>query len=205
MTPPIQPSAAGQASLDERHREYFQYLVGRGQLGKLYRRYLLYPRLCRYLTGRVADVGCGIGDFLHSRPNTTGFDVNPYLVGYCNRQGLSAQLIVSGKLPATDECFDGAVLDNVLEHLEDPVPTLLEIRRVLRPEGTLIVGVPGPAGYAAGPDHKRYYDEQALREIVAVVGFRYAESLHLPLRSAWVSKRMKQYCVYGVLNATMPG
>ena len=75
----------------------------------------------------------------------------------------------------------------VLEHLYDPLRVLVEIRRVLRPHGTLIVTVPS---HAAKPvleflafrlkmvnpaeiaDHKRYYRQARSARTVRAAGFR---------------------------------
>ena len=67
---------------------YFKYLKKRSRLGYLYRRFWLYPFICRHLQGRAIDIGCGIGDMVAYRPNTTGVDVNPSTVEYCREMGL---------------------------------------------------------------------------------------------------------------------
>jgi len=49
---------------------------------------------------------------------------------------------VRAGLPFCDEAFDIVICEQVLEHLAHPENTLLEIGRVLRPGGLLILGVP---------------------------------------------------------------
>ena len=143
------------------HHEYHLYLRRRRWTGRLYIRHLLYPRLASLLTGQVLDVGCGTGDFLAFRPGTVGVDVNPYNVRHCRERGLRVELLQPDTdYPFADASFDGAVMDNVLEHLVDPDPTVSEIHRVLRPQGTFVVGVPGHRGYApicAQYIHEREY------------------------------------------------
>ena len=79
-------STGGRSSMTT-HDEYFEYLKGRSRLGNVYRKYLLYPALCRRLEGRTLDVGCGIGDMLVHRGNTVGVDVNPRTVEFCKVAG----------------------------------------------------------------------------------------------------------------------
>ncbi len=134
--------------------QYYRYLRQRSRLGLFYRRFWLYPHLNRHLSGHALDVGCGIGDFLSYRKGTVGVDINPSTVEWCRSHGLDAQLMATDVLHFDDNIFDSAVLDNVLEHLSAPMPLLREIHRVLRPDGTLVVGVPGKRGYATDPDHK---------------------------------------------------
>lgn len=49
-------------------------------------------------------------------------------------------------LPFDSESFDSVLIDNVLEHIEDPNSLLAEIKRVIRPNGGLLIGVPGVLG-----------------------------------------------------------
>jgi len=180
---------------------YSNYLRGRKPAAKLYFRFLVYPRICRFLTGRILDVGCGIGDFMAYRANTTGLDINPHNVEYCRIRGLEAFLIENDRYPFDNNSFDGAVMDNVLEHLADPTPTLSEIHRVLKPHGTLIAGVPGKRGFAHDPDHKEFYDEKRVVDRMQSAGFTVKKLIHMPLfKSDWLSKRLRQYCIYGVFE-----
>ena len=180
--------------------EYFEYLKSRRFGSWLYRQTWLYPRLCFHLRGRVLDVGCGIGDFLAFRKSTIGVDINPLLVDWCRQRGLPASLMAPDVLPFGDQEFDGVVLDTVLEHLDDPVPLLGEVHRVLRPGGTFIVGVPGEKGYALDADHRRYYSKADLNACLASAGFATRTILHMPLRSGWLSRRMRQCCLYGIFT-----
>jgi SAM-dependent methyltransferase len=181
------------------HDEYFAYLSSRSALAHCYRRYWLYPALSRQLRGRSLDVGCGIGDMLDFRAGMVGVDVNPRLVDYCITRGLDARLMANDRLPFEAEAFDSALLDNVLEHLENPAPLLNEIRRVLkRSDGALLVGVPGKKGWASDSDHKRAYDERALIACLEQAGFRHAKTFYMPLvKSSFLDRSMKQYCIYG--------
>ena len=182
------------------HESYLEFLKSQSLKGQLYRRLWLYPRICWELSGRVLDVGCGLGDMLAFRPNTIGVDINPGTVEWCQKRGLDARLMQPDVLPFQDGEFSGAVLDNVLEHLVAPEPLLSEIHRVLVPGGRLVVGVPGIRGYNAAPDHKTYYDESTLAEKLLEFKFFLQRILHMPLRSHWLSCRIPQYCIYGVFS-----
>ncbi|MBK8918470.1 MAG: class I SAM-dependent methyltransferase [Azonexus sp.] len=180
--------------------DYCEYLKGRSRIGWLYRRYWLYPLLCRHLDGRVLDVGCGIGDFLRFRPDTVGVDVNPATVAWCRGLGLDARIMIPDELPFADAAFRGVVLDNVLEHLESPRALLVDIRRVLQPGGRFLIGVPGKRGFASDPDHKLAYSAESLQSAIEALGFRKCRLFYTPLRSDWLDRRMRQYCLYGVFE-----
>ncbi len=183
------------------HADYFAYLRTRSPLGWLYRNAWLYPRLSTHLHGEVLDVGCGIGDMLRFRPGTVGADVNARSVDWGREQGLDMHLIVDGVLPFDSGRFDAALMDNVLEHIESPAPLLAEIRRVLKPSGTLLVGVPGRKGFSADPDHKVYYDRESLCACLAKQGFSAQRSFHMPLPWTWPDTRLSQHCLYAVFRS----
>lgn len=179
--------------------DYFTYLRKRSKLGYLYRKLWLYPFICRHLDGKVLDVGCGIGDMLKYRSRTIGVDINPATVKFCKDSGLDAVFMKKDRLPFSNEVFDGIVLDNVLEHIENPLPLLAEINRVLKKNGTLIIGVPGRKGYESDPDHKTFYDEKALELVSLKSRFTIKKFYYLPLNLKILDSLIKQFCIYSLL------
>lgn len=180
--------------------DYFESLKRRKRAAFWYRSLWLYPRICRYLRGRVVDIGSGIGDMVRYRPDTTGVDVNPKAVAFCRSQGLTVELMQPDQLPFPDALFDGAVLDNVLEHLEKPFALLAEAHRVLIPGGTFIVGVPGQRGFASDWDHKQHYPEAELVKCLQTAGFGLLHIFHQPFRSAFLDRHFRYYAIYGVFR-----
>ena len=184
----------------DHHDDYFERLRRRKRAGLWYRDLWLYPRICGHLSGTVLDVGCGIGDMVRHRPLTVGVDVNPKAVSFCQRQGLRVQLMQPDRLPFADGEFDGAVLDNVLEHLERPEPLLAEVHRVLRAAGTFVAGVPGECGFESDSDHKRHYSEDALIHALRSAGFQPSRIFHQPFRSRILDRHFLYYAIYGVFQ-----
>lgn len=96
------------------------------------------------------------------------------------------------EFPYADEMFDVVLFCEILEHLlQDPVHALAEIRRVLKPGGTLIVTTPNVvrlenvrkmiageniydpySGYGPYGRHNREYTQQDLFSLLTVNGFR---------------------------------
>jgi SAM-dependent methyltransferase len=189
--------ACGGREAEVGSEEYSRYLLKRSALGKLYREHWLYPRLCRSMKGRTLDIGCGIGDMLAFRADTVGVDINEHNVGHCKQRGLDARVMQVDKLPFGAAAFDSVLLDNVLEHISDPSPLLAEVRRVLRADGRVVVGVPGRYGQSWDSDHKVFYDESRLQSLAEQHGFRVVRFIHMPLwKSGLLSRRLRQYCVY---------
>lgn len=181
---------------------YHEYLKGRRWSGRLYHHFFLYPRLTKHLSGRVIDVGCGIGNFLAYRSHTEGVDINEKNVEHCIQRGLQAHVISDGCIPFPVASFDGALLDNVLEHVENPAPLLSAIKRVLKKRGTLLVGVPGRKGFSFDPDHKIYYDRERLVQVMRSFGFEEIKHFYTPFRCSFFENRLRQYCLYGVFKLT---
>lgn len=183
----------------EINKDYAAYLQTRSFIGLLYRRFFLYPRLSKLLKGYLLDVGCGIGDMLAHYPNSVGVDVNSANVDYCRSRGLSSFVMPLDHIPFGDNSFDSVLLDNVLEHIALPCSILKEVRRVLRPGGVLLVGVPGLKGMMSDPDHKVFYDEQHLSQLATFNNFEVDQFFYMPLfKSKWLSKNVRQYCIYSV-------
>ncbi|GAA3659616.1 hypothetical protein GCM10022267_52140 [Lentzea roselyniae] len=77
----------------------------------------------------------------------SGFDLSRGMPDLARRRVPDADLRVAdlaAPLPYADAAFDDVVVSLVLHHLEDWVPSLAELRRVLRPGGRLLISVDHP-------------------------------------------------------------
>jgi SAM-dependent methyltransferase len=81
---------------------------------------------------------------------------------------------VAERLPLRGESFDGAILQAVLEHVEDAQATLAELNRVLRPGGMIFVEIPFMQGYHGGPSDFRRFTELGLQRELERHGFEVA-------------------------------
>jgi SAM-dependent methyltransferase len=180
--------------------DYYKYLKTRSNLGLFYRMRWLYPRLDRLLNGKTLDIGCGIGDFLSFRKNTFGVDINIDMVEWCNSNGYEAKLMENNILPFNDSSYDSVIMDNVLEHIEDPAVLLKEVKRILVDDGVFLVGVPGSYGYSLDSDHKVFYSSSSLIRTLNIFGFKNKQIFNMPMNIKFLEKFLKQYCIYGVFE-----
>ncbi len=184
------------------NEDYFNYLKTRSNKALLYRTKIVYPYLSKHLTGKVLDIGCGIGDYLSVNKNSIGIDINSFNVNYCKQLGFEAHTIENNIFPISNNSCDAAILDNVLEHLVEPEITLQEAKRVLKVGGKLLIGVPGKKGYTMDSDHKKFYDEAEMDHLLSLNGFKTVKFLYTPtfFKSDFISKKLASYCVYGVFE-----
>ena len=92
--------------------------------------------------GRTLDLGCGTGRNLPIFPTTVravGLDPSFEALRRARRRAPATPLVQGSAeaLPFRDGCFDTVVSGLVLCSVPDPAIGLAEVRRVLRPEGTL--------------------------------------------------------------------
>ena len=86
---------------------------------------------------QILDAGCGSGRNmveLARRGEVTGIELSPASVAVARERHVGD--VVQGSvadLPFDDDSFDFAVCLDVIEHLEDDLLTLRELRRVIRP------------------------------------------------------------------------
>ena len=106
-------------------------------------------RICRDIgkrRPRILDVGCGTGANLQMLANfgiAEGVDVSNEALDFCRARGLSkVKLGAAEALPYEDASFDLVTGLDVVEHLDDDIAGLKEMRRVLRPRGRALVFVP---------------------------------------------------------------
>jgi 2-polyprenyl-3-methyl-5-hydroxy-6-metoxy-1,4-benzoquinol methylase len=136
------------------YKKYFKYLKTISTIGTIYRFLFIYPFFLKYLGKKNIDYGCGIGQFLKYckffRKNILGLDINPYSIKYCKKNDLNCLLIkpVENVCKIVSENNDCVILDNVLEHIENPSKIIKDLKKIIRLKGYLIIGVPiGVAGF----------------------------------------------------------
>lgn len=115
--------------------------------------------------GMFLDVGCAAGFFIHgirehSAWEVYGIDFGESAVRYA-REELDLEVRL-GEL--TDAGYEGGYFDyihinNVLEHVLDPVAMLRECRRIIKPDGRLCLSVPN--GFNDSRELIDYYNEES--------------------------------------------
>jgi ubiquinone/menaquinone biosynthesis C-methylase UbiE len=100
--------------------------------------------LAEHARGRILEVGCGTGQMLPLYPDAAevvGFDPNRASLDRARRRRPDAGLLVADAqaMPFPDSAFDTVVSGLVFCSVPDPARGLAEIRRVLKPDGQLLM------------------------------------------------------------------
>lgn len=114
------------------------------------RREVLLAELTRRLESRsglrLLDFGCGTGTMaLHLARfgEVHALDRDPQAVSYCRARGVPrVEQLDDHRIPFGDASFDVVTTFDVLEHIDDDLFAMSELRRVLKPGGTLLCAVP---------------------------------------------------------------
>jgi SAM-dependent methyltransferase len=128
---------------------------------------------------RILDVGCGTGAnllMLSQFGDAEGVDVSEDALAFCRERGLEqVKLGAAEKLPYDDGTFDLVTALDVVEHLDDDLAGLREMRRVLRPGGRVLLFVPTFMFLWGLQDdvsnHRRRYRLPELRRVLEQAGF----------------------------------
>jgi ubiquinone/menaquinone biosynthesis C-methylase UbiE len=129
----------------------------------------------------LLDAGCGSGrqlDELARYGGAHGIEVNPLGVAASRKRGHDVHLAHIEQMPFPDENFDVATCLDVIEHTPDDIRSLIELRRVTKPGGALIVTVPAYQSLWSRHDvvnrHFRRYRRSTLRDAAEQAGWRVA-------------------------------
>jgi SAM-dependent methyltransferase len=142
---------------------------------------------------RILDAGCGSGRNmvdLARHGTVTGIELSPPSVALA-RERNSGEVIEGSvlEMPFAADSFDLAASLDVIEHLEDDLAALRELRRVVAPGGALLVTVPAYQWLWSGHDeinhHHRRYTRSSLLQVAREAGWEparttYFNSLLLP-------------------------
>jgi SAM-dependent methyltransferase len=144
----------------------------------------------------LLDAGCGTGRNLVEFGPGRGVDPAPESVAACRERGLDVVQASLDALPFGDASFDLLLATDVLEHVDDDVAALRELRRVAAPGAVLLVTVPAHPGLWSAHDvalhHRRRYRRAEVLERLRAAGWEpvvvtWWNAFLLPL--IWLARR----------------
>lgn len=141
--------------------------------------------------GKLLEIGCGNGTMLQNMQQAgwtvTGVDFDPKSVNIARQSGLPVHLGDIAEQNFAPDSFDAIVMSHVIEHLPDPIATLQECKRILRPGGKLIAITPNVKGYTHRymkqsslhldpPRHLHLFTSASLESVANQAGFQRTRS-----------------------------
>jgi SAM-dependent methyltransferase len=107
--------------------------------------------------GAVLDVGCGVS----KTPGAVGLDIS------ADTDADVVHNLDRFPYPLQTASFDHVLMQDVIEHLREPVRVIEELHRILRPGGRLQLRTPHFSSALAygDPTHRHYFSAMAIRSL----------------------------------------
>lgn len=154
--------------------------------------------------GTLMDLGCGLGYFLHGvvKDGTfeaLGVDISDEAITYVkNRFGHHVKN--ENELDTLGELFDVITQWHVLEHVHLLNERMLQLKRLLKPSGTMFIAVPNSDSWDARhykqfwdgydvPRHLYHFNRRSFTLLMEKHGFKVVETRSMPFDAPYISMR----------------
>jgi 2-polyprenyl-3-methyl-5-hydroxy-6-metoxy-1,4-benzoquinol methylase len=155
--------------------------------------------------GNLLDMGCGTGDFLQLAQQN-GWQVQGIEPNEKARQIAASKGVtfISGTSEAVDQHYDAITLWHVLEHLPNLQQQIKELKRLLKPNGTLVIAVPNYKSFDAGyykqfwaafdvPRHLWHFSKTSIQRLAEQEGMEVIAVRPMKFDSFYVSLLSEKY------------
>ncbi|SHG53286.1 class I SAM-dependent methyltransferase [Flavobacterium defluvii] len=155
--------------------------------------------------GKILDIGAGTGDFLLTAKNdgwnVIGIEPSDRAKNIAKQKGIS---FVEETASLENNSFDVITMWHVLEHVPNLENQINELKRLLKPTGTLIVAVPNFKSFDAKhygefwaafdvPIHFWHFSKKAIKSLFEKVDMKLEKVLPMKFDSFYVSLLSEKY------------
>ena len=155
--------------------------------------------------GRILDIGAGVGDFLSVAKNdgweTFGTEPSEKAKAIAIKKGVS---FVDNLSQLENNSFDIITMWHVLEHVPELENQISELKRLLKPNGTILIAVPNFNSFDANyygtfwaafdiPIHLWHFSKTAIQKLFAVQNLDLVKVLPMKFDSFYVSLLSEKY------------
>lgn len=155
--------------------------------------------------GLILDIGAGTGDFLTVAQNdgwkTVGVEPSDKAKAIAKSKGVS---FVENTSELESHIFDVISMWHVLEHVPNLDEQIKELKRLLKPSGTLIVAVPNFKSFDAKyygnfwaaydvPIHFWHFSKRAIQKLFAIENMKLVKVIPMKFDSFYVSLLSEKY------------
>lgn len=136
----------------------------------------IYTKVAPLVYDKVADIGSGTGFGTHlltaQATAVHGFEIDREALAFARQafplNGL--QFEYGDITQGIEGSYDFAIMIDVIEHIEDDLKALLNVKQLISPEGVLILSTPNTLSrYRKADTHIREYSPQTLEELLQQV------------------------------------
>lgn len=119
---------------------------------------------------KLLDIGSGSGQFLYEMKQfgmeVYGVEPGDFNKADSKKYELNIKNVDLIKAKYHKDSFDLITINHVLEHVINPNETLLEIKRIIKKDGTLVIGVPNTNSLARKIYGKNWYQFDIPRHVI---------------------------------------
>jgi 2-polyprenyl-3-methyl-5-hydroxy-6-metoxy-1,4-benzoquinol methylase len=155
--------------------------------------------------GDLLDIGAGTGDFLvmanKSGWNGTGVEPSDKAKGIAKAKGV---VFTESLLQLSGQSMDVITMWHVLEHVPDIEAQIAELKRIIKPDGIIVIAVPNYKSYDAQhygsfwaaydvPRHLWHFSKTSIKKLFAKQGMELVKVLPMKFDSFYVSLLSEKY------------
>lgn len=159
-------------------------------------------------TGSVLDIGCGVGDFLHTMEqkgwSTTGIEPSEDAKAIAQKRMKSNILAPEQIEKLDDESFNLITMWHVLEHVDDLKTEINHLHRILKKGGKLVLALPNYQSFDAQhykefwaaydvPRHLNHFSQKSISNIFSHSGLNLIKTEKLVWDAYYISFMSEKY------------
>ena len=148
----------------------------------------------------VLDIGCGFGESLGYHVNrgctVYGVEADENIRRVADKYGYNVHVGLFNPDMYQVEYFDYVTMDQVIEHMVDPIETLIGVAKILKPGGIAVLSTPNANGWGVktfknrwinwhSPYHIQFFSKNSIRLAANKSGFKIIKILTLT-SSEWL-------------------
>lgn len=150
---------------------------------------------------RVLDIGCGFGESLgyHQKRECEvwGVEADENISRVADRFGFNVKVGLFDPKEYQKEYFDYITMDQVIEHISNPIEILTGMESILKPDGYIVLSTPNSNGFGARlfkrrwinwhtPYHLQFFSKRSIEVIADKVGLE-IKMIKTITNSRWIN------------------
>lgn len=164
-------------------------------------------------TGKLLDIGCGVGDFLHTAEEKgwqcIGVEPSEEAKAIAG-QRTKAELLASEDLEQLpDASFDVITMWHVLEHVDNLRWQVAQLQRLIKPQGRIVIALPNYKSYDGQfykehwaaydvPRHLSHFDRKTIAKILTYNNLKLIKTNKLKWDAYYISYMSEQYKIHNL-------